>query len=200
MFGRSKDDDAANSPQVEQTPAVIEVPVGKGRPTPTRKQAEAANRRPLVPADRKAASKEARAVQRAEREKQYQAMQSGDERYLPAKDKGPVRRYIRMYVDARWNLGELFLPIAVVVLLANIGLSAISPSAAFFALIALYVFIIVMIVDTVIMWRKLKKKVLAKFGPDSLVRGTMMYAVTRVFQFRRARLPKPQNKHGEWPA
>lgn len=199
MFGRSKDDNAGQ-PQVDETPAVIEVPVGKGRPTPTRKSAEAANRRPLVPADRKAAAKDARAAQRVERERQYQAMQSGDERYLPAKDKGPVRRYTRLFVDARWNLGELFLPIAIVVLLANIGLSAISTSAAFIALIALYVFILLMVVDAVIMWRRLKKKLIEKYGPDAIVRGTMMYAITRVFQIRRARLPKPQNKHGEWPS
>lgn len=199
MFGRSKDNDASQ-PAVDETPAVIETQVGKGRPTPTRKQAEAANRRPLVPADRKAAAKDARAAQRVEREKQYQAMQSGDERYLPAKDKGPVRRYIRLYVDARWNLGELFLPIAIVVLLANIGLSAISTQAAFLALIALYVFILAMVVDSVIMWRRLKKKLIEKYGPDAIVRGTMMYAITRVFQIRRARLPKPQNKHGEWPS
>lgn len=179
---------------------MIEAPVGKGRPTPTRKQAEAANRRPLVPADRKAAAKEARAVQRVERDRQYQAMQSGDERYLPAKDKGPVRRYIRLFVDARWNLGELFLPIAIVVLLANIGLSTISPSVAVIAMLALYVFILAMVVDSVIMWRKLKKQLITKFGADAIVRGTMMYSITRVFQIRRARLPKPQNKHGEWPS
>ena len=126
-------------------------------------------------------------------------MQPGDERYLPAKDKGPVRRYVRTYVDARWSLGELFLPVAIVMLLANMLLTTWNPNIAFLGLALLYLFIIAMVVDVVIMWRRLRKRLIAKFGPDAIQRGLMMYAVTRVFQIRRARLPKPQVKHGEYP-
>ena len=144
MFGRSKDStspaEQATPGLVEETPGLIEA--GKGRPTPRRKTAEAANRRPLVPQDRKAAAKDARAAQRAERDKQYAAMQTGDERYMPAKDKGPVRRYIRQYVDARWSLGELFLPVAIVMLLLNMLLTSVSPELAFLGLVVLYLFII----------------------------------------------------------
>lgn len=201
MFGRSKDSES--TAQAEQPTPTEEIPglidAGKGRPTPKRKVAEAANRRPLVPTDRKAAAKDARTAQRAQRDKQYAAMQTGDERYLPAKDKGPVRRYIRQYVDARWSLGELFLPFAIIMLLANMLLTSVSPELAVIGLLVLYLFIVAMIVDVAIMWRKLKKRLLAKFGPDAIVRGTMMYSVTRVFQIRRARLPKPQVKHGDYP-
>jgi ABC-type bacteriocin/lantibiotic exporter with double-glycine peptidase domain len=152
-----------------------------------------------VPQDRKAAAKDARAAQRTERDRQYSAMQTGDERYMPAKDKGPVRRYIRQYVDARWSLGELFLPVAIVMLLLNMLLTSVSPELAFLGLVVLYLFIIGMVVDVVIMWRKLRKKLAAKFGDAAQQRGLMMYAVTRVFQIRRARLPKPQVKHGDYP-
>lgn len=200
MFGRSKDSATADAePLTEATPGIVEAP-GKGRPTPRRKVAEAANRRPLVPTDRKAAAKEARSAQRAERDKQYAAMQTGDERYLPAKDKGPVRRYVRQYVDARWSLGELFLPVAIVMLLLNMVLSQASPQVAVLGLLLLYVFILGMVVDVAIMWRRLRKRLLAKFGSDLVLRGLMMYAITRTFQLRRARLPKPQNKHGEYPS
>lgn len=204
MFGRSKDSTVSTGPvdQVpltEETPGIIEGPGGKGRPTPKRKVAEAANRRPLVPNDRKAAAKDAKAAQRAERDRQYAAMQTGDERYLPAKDKGPVRRYVRQYVDARWSLGELFLPVAIVMLLLNMLLTSVSPELAFLGLIVLYLFIIGMVVDVAIMWRRLRKRLVAKFGPDAIQRGLMMYAITRVFQIRRARLPKPQVKHGDYP-
>ncbi|HEY0185987.1 MAG TPA: DUF3043 domain-containing protein [Cellulomonas sp.] len=200
MVGRNKDSaSAGDTPLTEDTPGIVELPGGKGHATPKRKVAEAANRRPLVPADRKAAGKEARAAQRVERDRQYAAMQTGEERYLPAKDKGPVRRYVRSYVDARWSLGELFLPIAIVMLIANMVLSSASPGLAFLGLVVLYVFILAMVVDVFIMWRRLRKRLVAKFGVDKIVRGTMMYAITRVFQIRRARLPKPQVKHGEWP-
>lgn len=204
MFGRSKDstvptDSVEQVPLTEETPGIIEGPGGKGRPTPKRKVAEAANRRPLVPQDRKAAAKEAKAAQRVERDRQYAAMQTGDERYLPVKDKGPVRRYVRQYVDARWSLGELFLPVAIVMLLLNMLLTSVSPELAFLGLVVLYLFIVGMVVDVAIMWRRLRKKLVARFGDDAIQRGLMMYAITRVFQIRRARLPKPQVKHGEYP-
>jgi hypothetical protein len=204
VFGRSKDstvptDSVEQVPLTEETPGIIEGPGGKGRPTPKRKVAEAANRRPLVPQDRKAAAKEAKAAQRVERDRQYAAMQTGDERYLPVKDKGPVRRYVRQYVDARWSLGELFLPVAIVMLLLNMLLTSVSPELAFLGLVVLYLFIVGMVVDVAIMWRRLRKKLVAKFGDDAIQRGLMMYAITRVFQIRRARLPKPQVKHGEYP-
>jgi len=205
VFGRSKDSTgqpgetgrATQTPLTGETPGMVDT--GKGHATPKRKVAEAANRRPLVPADRKAAAKDARAQQRVERDRQYAAMQTGDERYLPAKDKGPKRRYVRTYVDARWNIGEFFLPVAIVMLLLNMALTSVSPNLAFLGLLLLYVFIIAMVLDGVVMWRRLRKRLIAKFGADAIERGLMMYAVTRVFQIRRARLPKPQVKHGEYP-
>jgi hypothetical protein len=103
-------------------------------------------------------------------------------------------------VDARWSLGELFLPVAIVMLLLNMLLSQASPQVAVLGLLLLYVFILGMIIDVTIMWRRLRKRLLAKFGDDLLLRGLMMYSLTRTFQRRRARLPKPQNKHGEYPS
>ena len=171
---------------------------GKGRPTPKRKTSEALNKRPLVPADRKAAGKSARVANRAQRDREYQAMQTGDERYLPAKDKGPVRRYVRDHVDARWNLGEFFLPIAMVFVLATF-LFAKNQFISTIVVLTLYAVVLITIIDAFIMWRGLKKKLAAKFGKDAYLKGLAMYAVMRAFQIRRARLPKPQVKHGEYP-
>jgi Flp pilus assembly protein TadB len=173
---------------------------GKGRPTPKRRQAEAANKRPLVPDDRKAAAKAARLDARAKRDREFEALKTGDERYLPAKDRGPARRYIRDHVDARRNLGEFFLPMAVVLLVLQVTLAQVNAGLAVFSLLFLYVFVIAMMVDAFIMWRTLKKRLVAKFGADAIPRGVAMYAVMRVFQLRRSRLPKPQVKHGEYPA
>ena len=138
MFGRR------NDPTTTSTPAQDEPPVGivednrKGRPTPKRKEAEAANKRPLVPVDRKSAAKAAREAQRERREREYKAMQTGDERYLPARDRGPVRRYVRDYVDARYSLGEFFLPIAAVCLVIQLSFAQVNASVSLIALFALY--------------------------------------------------------------
>lgn len=171
---------------------------GKGHPTPKRKTSEALNKRPLVPADRKAAGKSARVAARAQRDREYQAMQTGDEKFLPAKDKGPVRRFCRDHVDARWNLGEFFLPIAMVFVVLTF-LFATNQVASTIVILSLYAVVLVTVVDAYIMWRALKKKIVVKFGEDTYFKGLPMYSVMRAFQIRRARLPKPQVTHGEYP-
>ena len=199
MFSRNKPSDDSSATDAVSAAAEIEQSVGKGRPTPTRKQSQAANKRPLVPDDRRAAAKADREKKRAIRDREYQAMQSGDEKNLPYRDRGPVRRYIRNYVDARWNVGEYFLFLAMAFLVITLFAGQ-APELAWIAIVALYVVVVVAIVDAFVMWRMLKKRLVAKFGAEQLVRGTTMYAVMRAFQIRRARLPKPQVKHGQYPA
>jgi hypothetical protein len=198
VFSRKQSDVATPQPAPQDAPAPDPVGGGKGRPTPKRSAAQAANRRPLVPADRKAAAKTARAASRAERDRQFKALQSGDERYLPAKDRGPVRRYIRDHVDARFNLGEVFLPIAMVFVLLTL-LVARSVAASAIVMFALYGFVLVACLDAYLMWRGLRKKLAGKFGDEAQQKGLAMYAVLRVFQLRRSRLPRPQVKRGEYP-
>jgi hypothetical protein len=196
VFGRNQ-----QPPSVTPEPAVTpESPVeaGKGRPTPKRKEAEAANKRPLVPADRKAAAKDARSKGREQRELEYRAMQTGDERHMPARDRGPVRRYIRDYVDARYNLGEFFLPAAAFFLVLQFALAR--TAIAFFAILLLYVYILAAVGDAYFLWRGLHKRLVAKFGPEAQTKGLAMYAVLRAFQLRPSRMPKPQVKRRQKPA
>ena len=70
------------------------VTAGKGHATPTRKEREAANLRPLVNSDRKAASKASRAKMAESRERARIGMANGEEKYLVARDRGPQRRFI----------------------------------------------------------------------------------------------------------
>ncbi|WP_166848486.1 DUF3043 domain-containing protein [Isoptericola sp. BMS4] len=169
----------------------------KGRPTPKRSEAEAANKRPLVPNDRKAAAKAAREKAREQRNVEYRAMQTGDERHLPARDKGPLKRYVRNYVDARWNLGEFFLPVAFAFIVLNFIFMQ-NATMSVVVLMLLYGVVLLTLADAFLLWRGLKKRLRAKFG--DVPRGTMMYAVMRAFQIRRSRLPKPSSKkHGVWP-
>jgi hypothetical protein len=186
---------------------------GKNRPTPKRREAEAARKQPLVPGGRaaggsaraggKAGAKATREAARIERMHARQQMLEGNERYLPARDRGPVRRYVRDAVDARRNVGELLLPVMVVVLLLSFvgnAMRAQNPGVytAIFALT--YVMFLLSAVDSFLLARRLKKQVTAKFGADAWVRGTSWYAVMRAFQIRRTRVPKPQVARGQHPA
>ena len=115
-----------SSPTAEAPVVELTKVGGKGRPTPRRSEAQARNARPLVPADRKAAQKLSREAQREERAKMQSALLTGDERYLPLRDRGPQKRFVRDVVDARRNVGEYFLIIA--------GISLVGPLGALLAL------------------------------------------------------------------
>ncbi|GAA3024060.1 hypothetical protein JOE64_001134 [Microbacterium dextranolyticum] len=89
---------AKNSAAADTTPDAPTGP-GKHRPTPSRAEQEAARKRPLV-ADTKEARARAKAELAAQREKARVGMANGDERYLPARDKGPQRKFVRDLVDS----------------------------------------------------------------------------------------------------
>jgi len=94
---------------------------GKGRPTPKRKEAESKRKvstlAPVVTKDQKRASK---ALARQSRVAQRAAYLRGEESALPARDRGPARRYVRNFVDSRRSTGEYFLPIIFVVLVLTL--------------------------------------------------------------------------------
>ena len=102
----------------------------KGHATPSRKEQEAARKRPLVPSDRRLAAKQSRSQVQAARDRARAGMANGEEKYLPVRDKGPQKRYIRDYIDARFSIGEVLLPLLVVVIIGT-----------FIDSIAVYVFI-----------------------------------------------------------
>jgi len=173
-----------------------ERPGAKNRPTPKRRDQEAARKQPLVVTDRKAAKDRDKEKRREALARQRQAMVTGDDAHLPARDKGPERRFIRDYVDARWSVGEVVLPIMVIVL----ALSFLRTSWALMTVFFLtYGLIAVAIVDAVLMWRRIKARLIAKFGVGHVPQGATMYAVMRAFQLRPTRMPKPQVKRGDYP-
>jgi len=166
----------------------------KNRPTPKRRDQEAARKQPLVVTDRKQAKNLDREKRREAFAKQRQAMVTGDERHLPVRDKGPEKRFIRDSIDARWNVGEFMLPVMLVVL----ALSFIEQTWAMtLVFVLVYGLIIVAVVDTFLMWRRVKKKLVEKFGAAPA--GGGMYAALRAFQMRRTRMPRPQVERGQFP-
>jgi hypothetical protein len=165
---------------------------GKGRPTP--KRSEAQGRRPgpppPPPTTRKEAYKRMRAQQAAQRGDARRAAARGDDSFLPARDRGPVRKLVRDVVDARRNVGSFFLVIAGVALVGTIAPSLQIRTGAMFIL---YGFFLVVIVDSVILVRRIKKKIAERF-PDGgqNTRGIALYGISRSTMVRRWRFPKPE--------
>lgn len=176
----------------------------KGRPTPKMKKAQAAGIRPLVPADRKASAKAAKARMRERENAEYEAMQKGDLNHMPKSERLPWRIYIRDYVDARFNLGEWFIPVAFAILIVSMIVTSTVQSAwaSLIMMIFMYGYLVAVIIDVWLMWRKLKAKLIAKYGEASVAKGSrsFSYAWSRSIQMRRWRLPKPRyDKRGHWP-
>lgn len=194
MFGRNK---TLNEQQADEAAERAQREGAKNRPTPKRRDQEAARKRPLVVTDRKVARQEDKLKRREAAARTRAAMLTGDDAHLPTRDKGPERRFIRDHVDARWNLGEFMLPVMLVVL----ALSFVRTSWALaIVFVMVYGLLGLAIIDAVVMWRGLKKKLVARFGADGVPRGGAMYAVMRAFQMRRSRMPRPLVKRGEYPA
>jgi len=171
---------------------------GKGRATPTRKEREAANLRPLVSSDRRAGNKASRAKMNEAREKARVGMANGDEKFLPMRDKGVQRRFIRDYVDARWSVGELILPMMFLIIIVmfifekNTGVSSV-------AIFALWGFFLIAVIDCVIAGLLIQRKLTTKFGAEKVQKGNRWYIAMRALQLRPMRLPKPQVKRGTFP-
>lgn len=175
---------------------VAALPIGgKGRATPTRAQQEAARKRPLV-ADTKEAKARARAELTAQREKARAGMAAGDERYLPARDRGPQRKFARDFADAGWHLGEAVMPAMVLVIIMTF-----LPVAAvqFWAFIVLWIFILFVVGDMIITGIRVKRAAGTKWG-DKREKGLGWYAAMRTIQMRWMRLPKPQVRRGQYPS
>jgi len=192
----------AKNENVETTTSVPgETLSGKGHPTPSRKEREAANKRPLVPNDRRAAAKANREAVAKQRERARIGMASGDERYLPRRDRGPQRRFVRDYVDARYSVGELMVPLMLLVIVATFAdtLTIGSFTLAELGIFVMWGFLVVVILDAVILSVSIRRRVSAKFGSTSAERGLGWYAAMRSIQMRPMRMPKPQVGRRQYP-
>lgn len=170
---------------------------GKGRPTPTRKQAEEARRQALKgPADPKARRKVEREQARQQRIAARDALMAGDERALPPRDAGPVKRFVRDYIDGRRTLAEYFIIIAVVVLI--VGLFR-NPQVQVAVSFVWFIMLVLLIVDMSILLLRLRKQLAEKFPDPAERKGTMFYAAMRALQIRRLRLPPPKVRPGGRP-
>ena len=171
-------------------------PDGKGRPTPSRKEAQAAAReRARAGIDKKAAQKLVRERRTAANRKMREGIKAGEEKYLPVRDQGPVRRYIRDWVDSRITFTEFMLPLLLLIMaLMYLGSGAVKDFGATLQSVTL----LVVVVDILMMNFRLKRALKARF-PDESPKGTFFYALMRALQLRFMRMPKTAVKLGQPP-
>ncbi|MEU4425659.1 DUF3043 domain-containing protein [Actinoplanes sp. NPDC024001] len=188
-------EDATSSVSQEVTP---EAPRPKGY-TPSKKELGVVTPKRVstgrrvqdpAPANRKEAYKQMRERQRAERAEAAEGMRNGDERYLLARDRGPERSLVRDIVDSRRTVGSWFIGGAVIVL---IGSSVPDPTIRYISTLIWAFLALAVLVDSVLIARKIKKLVKARFPETGQRMGSLyLYGIMRGLTFRRMRVPKPK--------
>ena len=168
---------------------------GKGRPTPKRRDAQKRRRGP-VPANKKEAAAARRMRLREERMVQRQALLSGDERHLPARDAGPAKRLARDVVDSRFTLGQVFFALILVVLAASLTIPPRYKTTLAAVNALSFLTVIVVFLDSMRVGRRAKQMVTAAYDAKSAY-GVTAYAAIRAMQPRRLRRPPPKVKRGE---
>ena len=163
--GQAQDSQGTQAPEA---PAKSKPPAqtGKGRPTPKRSEAEA-NRyrsltgsttsgrgpRPTATPGRKLTPEEkekARTAARSDRTRQMQAMRRGEEWALQPRDRGPVKKLARDYVDAHRRPSEFYmyaLIVLVVALVAGKAHKALNSDLQFLLLAIIVVIIVDALLD-----------------------------------------------------
>jgi len=166
----------------------------KGEATPKRPVANrrVAETKPKDPKEARALARQRRAEDSRERR---EGLMNGDDRFLTPRDKGPVRRYVRDIVDSRRNVGSLFffgtMAILVLTLVPNFQIQ-LAANLAFVAMLVAILF------DSVLLARRIKQRVSAKFPKHDERFGQLyFYAIMRALSFRRMRAPRPQVSPGD---
>lgn len=173
---------------------------GKGHRTPTRKEAQAARYRPLVADDRKLAKEEQRRARNEAYAKQQHAMEHGIDKFMPPRDRGPVRRFARDYLDAGFNFGELFMPLALALMGIVLILGMMQQGELYvYATMGMYALIFLGLGHSIITAFRMYHTARRYFPESEIPKGTVFYGFQRAFQVRRWRMPKPQVARGEWP-
>jgi len=194
MFGRKS---AAQAAQTATTSDDDARAGGKGRPTPTRKEAEAARKASLkIPSDPKEARRALRERERAQRTSDRAALLAGDESRLPARDAGPVRSLIRDTVDRRRSVGEIFIPVAVGVLIAGLFQN---PTVIAITYYAWLVMLGLVLLDIGWLVMRVRRAVTTNLPDERLRAGDYIYAAMRSLTLRKLRLPPPRLRPGGAP-
>lgn len=193
--------------QRQEAPAKNKPPAeaGKGRPTPKRSEAERTRYKSITGSTtsgrgpstgsgpRGKMTPEDKARAKTERDRRMTAMRRGEEWALGPRDRGPIKKLARDYVDSHRRPSEYYMYVLVVLLVALLSRNAalntyVSP--------LVLVLIAVIAVDAYLLRRSLHRLAAERY-PEESTRGMTTYAVMRALQIRRFRMPAPRLKPGD---
>jgi hypothetical protein len=202
--GKAADSEAAQSQgaPAKNKPAAE---AAKGRPTPKRSEAERNRYQSITGSTTSGrspgsgstsggkATPEDKSRARSERERRTAAMRRGEEWALGPRDRGPIRKLARDYVDSHRRPSEYYMYVLVLLLVALLSRNAalntyVSP--------LVLVLIVVVVIDAYLIRRALMKLAAERY-PGESTRGMTTYAVMRALQIRRFRMPTPRLKPGD---
>ena len=186
---RSRNADVVDVAAPEPEPG----PVGKGRPTPKRRESERRRQPVVAPKNRKEAARLQRERVREARKNQRDGVARGEQARLAPRDAGPVRAFVRDYVDSRRTVASFFLPATIVILIFGTSPVAVMHTISSFLILAMF---LALYVDGRRLGRNVVREAEQRF-PNEPTKGLRWYAVTRALQFRRLRLPKARVKIGD---
>lgn len=163
----------------------------KGRPTP--KRSDATRRRSVVvtppPANRKEAAARLKEEQAALRSRVRAGTAAGDDRFLVARDRGPVRRLVRDLVDSRRSVAVILLPASLIVVVSEFARSAVFARWGFTLYFAV---ILTVLLDLAMTTTRVRSRLKRDFPEEKRLGGHVFYALSRSTQFRRVRRPPPR--------
>jgi hypothetical protein len=153
-----------------------------------------------APTNRKEAYRLQRDRDRAERTRAREGMLRGEERYLQPRDRGPVRKFAREWVDSRRLPGQYFLPVMLAIMVLSMVPFPLPVRSIVLSVYSVSVPLVLVLVvpSSLYTSSKVKKEVAAKFPGESL-KGVGFYAAMRSLQIRPLRYPKPTVRPGGIP-
>lgn len=197
--------------QAKDTPAKTKPPTqaGKGRPTPKRSEAERNRYRSIQggttsgrttstvrdPGRKLTPEEKAREKDRArsDRTKRMEAMRRGEDWALGPRDRGPLRKLARDYVDSHRRPSEFYMYALLVLLVALFSRNQV---VATYVGPLVFVLIAIIVTDGFFIGRSLRKLAAERY-PGESTRGLTWYAVMRAMQIRRFRNPVPRVRPGD---
>lgn len=172
-----------------------QVPAGKGRPTPKRSEKQRRRSGPVEPPPltRKEAARRQKQQAQQARARIKEGAARGDVRYLAKRDAGPARALVRDTVDGRRNVGVLLLPLALVLIVANLSGST---TLVFYGLLVWIAAILALVVDTVATAVAIRRRLREQLPQEDGTFGHVAYGLLRSTVLRRFRLPPPRVSPG----